>query len=149
MADQRHTCPRRRENFRSVDEGQDQWDPRDDTCTYCGSFNPDKLMQRLEAGDVELGPTDKSYKAYLHNAGGAPFLQTYRTDSKPFAGHFSTEHDWVTRETSQGKFYFQHLSDEQQERFVGLLNEKKLKIGYPGHFYALPFFIVMKPKDAA
>jgi hypothetical protein len=38
------------------------------------------------------------------------------------------------------KFYFQHLDVEQRKKFVDLINEKKLKIGYPGHFYVLPFF---------
>jgi len=40
-----------------------------------------------------------------------------------------------------GKFYFQHLSAEQRTQFVGLLNERKLKIGVPGRFYVLPFFV--------
>lgn len=43
-----------------------------------------------------------------------------------------------------GKFYFQHLSPEQQQEFVQLLNTKQLKIGMPGHFYVLPFFIQRK-----
>jgi hypothetical protein len=41
------------------------------------------------------------------------------------------------------KFYFQHLTDEQMQKFVELMNAKKLNIGYPGHFYVLPYF--MKP----
>lgn len=40
-----------------------------------------------------------------------------------------------------GKFYFQHLSQEQQIKFIDLLNAKKLNLDYPGHFYAKPFFI--------
>jgi hypothetical protein len=39
------------------------------------------------------------------------------------------------------KFYFEHLSQEQQTRFIELLNQRKLKIAHPGHFYVLPFFI--------
>jgi len=42
---------------------------------------------------------------------------------------------------SVGKFYFQHLGDEQKKRFVELVNSKAMKIGYPGHFYVLPFFL--------
>lgn len=41
-----------------------------------------------------------------------------------------------------GKFYFQHLSVDQRYAFLALLKNKALKIGYPGHFYVLPFFIV-------
>lgn len=42
------------------------------------------------------------------------------------------------------KHYFQHLamSDEHRQKFVELLNEKKLSIGVPGHFYVLPYFVV-------
>lgn len=45
-----------------------------------------------------------------------------------------------------GKFYFQHLSDEQRREFVRLLNEKKVAFSHPGRFLVLPFFIqVEKP----
>ena len=43
--------------------------------------------------------------------------------------------------TDNEKFYFQHLGREQRVEFVRLMNEKKLNIGYPGHFYVLPFFV--------
>lgn len=52
---------------------------------------------------------------------------------------------WVKIEPAHGtvhhKFYYQHLSRMQRSEFVALLNEKKINIGYPGHFYSLPFFI--------
>lgn len=35
------------------------------TCSYCGSMNPDTLMEALEAGTVTIGATDKSYKIYV------------------------------------------------------------------------------------
>lgn len=41
----------------------------------------------------------------------------------------------------EGKFYYQHLSEEQRKEFIALLNEKKVSIGYPGYFYVLPFFV--------
>ena len=110
-------------------------------------------MARIEAGTVELGPTDKSYKVYVKNAGGEPFKQTYRqcpppetkiVDGKEIttrcAGPDTCTH-WVTRERDETKFYFQHFTEAQARRFIDLLNEKKLKIGYPGHFYVRPFFI--------
>lgn len=125
----------------------------DNTCSYCGSFNPEALMERIEAGTVELGPTDKNYKVYVKNNGGEPFKQTYRqcppperkvVDGKEIiercAGPDTCTH-WVTRERDETKFYFQHFTEEQARKFIDLLNEKKLHIGYPGHFYIRPFFI--------
>ncbi len=53
---------------------------------------------------------------------------------------------WTTREIEQTKFYFQHLSEEQMRRFIELLNGKKLKLDFPGHFYRLPYFIRTDPK---
>lgn len=99
-------------------------------------------MARLEAGDVELGPTDKSYKVYVRNKGGANFKQTSRNCPKDATctGPADCTH-WTTREMDQTKFYFQHLSSDQCRRFVELLNVLKLKFGYPGHFYVTPFFI--------
>lgn len=41
----------------------------------------------------------------------------------------------------RGKFYFQHLDSDQQQRFIDLLNAGKMKIGMPGHFYSMPFFM--------
>ncbi|MCG5072264.1 hypothetical protein [Paraburkholderia tagetis] len=86
----------------------------EERCSYCGSVSGDSFLAFIEAGG-EVGPTDKSYKAYLHgnDAVRAPGL----------------------------KFYFQHLSPEQRTRFIALLNERKVKIGMPGHFYVLPYFV--------
>jgi len=39
------------------------------------------------------------------------------------------------------KFYFMHLTEDQKQRFVVLLNTQQLNIAYPGHFYVLPYFI--------
>lgn len=71
----------------------------------------------LVEADGEVGPTDKNYKAYLRWDGG------------------------------EAKFYYQHLSPEQMIRFVELLNQKKLKIGYPGRFYVIPYFITLKNQE--
>ncbi len=45
------------------------------------------------------------------------------------------------------KFYFQHFDDADKGKFIDALNAGAVKIGYPGHFYVLPFFIQMKPAD--
>lgn len=43
------------------------------------------------------------------------------------------------------KFYYQHLSIEQRREFVECLNDKRMVLGDPGHFYRLPFFCVPSP----
>jgi len=40
---------------------------------------------------------------------------------------------------SRSKFYFQHLSKEDQIKFLQLYNDRKMKIA-GGGFYVLPFF---------
>lgn len=162
-----------------------QW-PDDGTCHSCGSLNADVFMARLEAGTVRLDPTDKNYKCYVHNDGGAPFKQSFRTDSvekrakkaAEFLGRVRPEYranviadqvragdlslddaadidayaagdkldpmrNWKfeTQEQSQTKFYFEHLSEPQMKRFIELLNEKRIKLNYPGYFYRKPFFV--------
>jgi hypothetical protein len=66
-------CPR------SLDESEHEW-RGNHTCSYCGSLSPDEFFRRVEAGD-EVGPTDKSYKAYLKGA----------SRSKMYFQHFSAE----------------------------------------------------------
>lgn len=136
----KHICPRRSEG--TVFKGLPEHDHyrEDDSCSYCGSLNPDIFMERLEAGDVELGPTDKNYKVYVKNAGGKDFKQTYRNCPDATCGGPDTCEHWITRDRPSTKFYFQHLTDDQKTRFVELINKKKIKIGMPGHFYVLPFF---------
>lgn len=108
-------CPRREEGFGRAKPGEvlDLWRTSHghETCGYCGSMNPDRLMEMLEAGTATLTPTDKDYKVYV---------------------------DW---EGGSGKFYFQHFSEEQKVRFIELLNAKSLQLKAPGHFYRLPFFV--------
>jgi len=94
----------------SAEELQDELVP-DGTCSYCGGINPDLLFKILDNVECTITPTDKSYKAYLD------------VDSKPRA-----------------KIYFQHFTDAHIEKFLQMYNEKKLKLGYPHHFYVLPFF---------
>jgi hypothetical protein len=119
-----HTCPRGAESGRT---GRAVW-CFDDSCSYCGSLHPDIFMERLEAGDVTLSPTDKSYKVYVSaDAGSVKFKQSYRGDGDP-GGCDPTKWVWTVREVPQTKFYFQHLSDSQRTRFVELLNAKKLKL---------------------
>lgn len=145
----------------------------DGSCGYCGSLSPEQFFEAIERGD-EIGPTDKSYKAYVDvpdpNVGtprvvgsasrrpsgdGWIEVTAENRDSLP-VNHYHQNGSFVliqpTSARRQAKFYFQHLSREQQQRFIDLLNEKKVNIGYPGHFYSRPFFIAPpKPRqeDAA
>lgn len=115
MTQNNHQCPRRNDAYSNVSAylTQDTWEGRYGTCSYCGSMHPDSFMKALENGTLTLGPTDKNYKVYVNG-------------------------DATDKAT---KFYFSHLSQEQQKRFLELLKEGKLIIGEPGHFYQLPFFI--------
>lgn len=132
-----HICPRGPECGR---KGDAVWQ-NDDTCSFCGSLNPDLLMERIEAGTVILVPSDKNYKVYVRPESGSPaFRQTFRGEGDPGGGD-PTKWVWTTREVTETKFYFQHLSTPARRRFVELLNQKKLKLDYPGYFYRLPFFI--------
>lgn len=91
------------------------------SCSFCGSLHPDVFMERALAGTITLGPTDKAYKVYVEATEGTDKLDTV-------------------------KFYFTHLSEAQQDEFIAALNAKTLNVGYPGYFYALPFFIGLKDK---
>lgn len=134
-------CERRHESAACLSDDEDYWFP-DNTCSFCGSLNPDVLMARIEVGDVELGPTDKSYKVYVENKGGEKFPQVHsRKCPDVMKCDRRTCTHWTHDTTDHTKFYFMHFSQEQMVRFVELYNQKKLKVGYPGHFYVMPFFM--------
>lgn len=42
------------------------------------------------------------------------------------------------------KFYYQHLSDEQMNEFIGLLNDKKIVFQGGVRFTVLPYFMMWK-----
>jgi hypothetical protein len=138
--------------------GQDSAGP---SCSYCGSLKPDRFMQLVSEG-WWVDPTDKSYKAYL----AQPLTddQVAQARDRWMAGDFvarvraaacadhadnvdqAVEHEWQQMPSASGhgqvvaKFYYQHLSSEQKDQFIELVNTKRMKIGIPGHFYVLPFF---------
>jgi len=148
-------CLRRSESSYGVspirenpDSLNDCWRPDENSCSYCGSMNPDVFMARLENGDIELGSTDKGYKVYVKNAGGDLFRFTHRDDkADKFYGHGHPAHNWITEDRDHTKFYFQHLNDEQMDRFVELYNEQKLKFKGGFGFCVLPFFMKQKSED--
>ena len=117
-------CPRRQEIGSDLSMFKvpqtDEW--REDlTCSWCGSMSPEYLFEAIEAG-CEIGPTDKSYKVYVKVVEGITFNLP---DGMP-------------------KFYFQHFNEEECIKFIELFNNKQLNIGYPGHFYVIPFFMTIK-----
>lgn len=159
----------RRDDFGGMGDrfpGPDEW--RDDgTCSYCGSMNPDEMMRGIRDGTLELGPTDKGYKAYVGdanpNAGKPRIITVTNRDCFGEDGWLLVTEEnvgslpdpeyarrcymgrWVRlgpdSATRQRKFYFQHMSEEQRREFIELLNAGTVRIGYPGYFYVTPFFI--------
>lgn len=111
-------CPRRRENPSSytIFPGEDSWETRGGLythCSYCGSLNPDTLLELIQGGLCTVGPTDKNYKAYIAVIGGEDHI----------------------------KFYYQHFSEDQKLQFFNMYRDQTVMLGYPGYFYVLPYFI--------
>lgn len=159
-------CPRKAEATMGVQrEHKTHWRP-DGTCSYCGSISPDMLFAAIEAG-AQLGPTDKSYKVYVdlpHPDAGKPCVLGSANFEQKGEGWVEITPEnradlplddyqrknyrdgtWVHVTTrgpiNHAKFYFQHLSEAEMQRFVDLFNARKLNIGFPGHFYVEPFFM--------
>lgn len=169
------SCPRRMGEYGPWEraEGQDAWttghgvvgqDAVGLSCSFCGSLQPDRFMELVREG-WEVGPTDKSYKAYLRqpltpeeeaqqkadwiqrDAVAQAVRELGERDGKA-AEQIAADLDeqWAKFPHSSGgpeaKFYYQHLSVEQQDEFIALHNERRMKISYPGHLYVLPYFAV-------
>lgn len=169
------TCPRRIHEMGpwARGEGLDTWrpgrsrgggEPAGPECSFCGSLHPDRFMDLVRDGWI-VGPTDKSYKAYLESpltddekaarrerwmTGDSIALALRRAGEREgwtperIQDDLDTEWDRVAEAWLHGsttaKFYYQHLSDEQRGEFIDLVNTGRMKIGYPGHFTAAPFF---------
>lgn len=152
-----HTCPRRADHYSpaALESERDSY-REDGTCSFCGSLNPDQFMSHVEAG-TELGPTDKNYKVYIdvpnRDVGKPVFTQGHTNPTPADVERMKADPTWAevrprVWERTQpagpimhAKFYFQHLTPSQCVRFVELLNAGKVKIGEPGRFYVMPFFI--------
>lgn len=156
-------CPRRNESPIADEYGDgsptpDHWRTNSDenpgstgagmrACSYCGSMHPDDLMKAIVDDGWELGPTDKNYKVYVHERPEPTIDELEQQALDRLARQKSGEAMPPHVPNRHHKFYFQHFNEAQQVRFIGLLNAGTLKIGYPGRFYALPFFIGRKPKE--
>jgi len=137
---QKQTCPRRISEPGPWErtENLDSWrlgtsfvkytnDPAFLSCSFCGSLHPEQFLSFV-AQNWTVVPTDKNYKAYL----GRPI------ETRPLLEGSELTIDFE----EVGKFYFQHLSTEQQERFSELLNIGQMRLAYPGHFYRRPYFLI-------
>ena len=178
MSSEHQTCPRRTGELGpwSRNTGEDKWRTDRDgtrTCSFCGSLHPEDFFKAIKEG-CELGPTDKNYKVYVDLVEPHPdelrVVSVINWDPDPERikreGWKKPDKALLERDgwsygdgvkwmqlsrrgpRKFGKFYFQHLTPEQQQEFVKLLNDKQLKIGYPGFFYRLPYFVRMgKPSE--
>ena len=159
-------CPRRREVPRHmrVTLPPDHW-RADSTCSWCGSLSPTKFFEAVDAG-CQIGPTDKTYKAYvdLPNPDAGKIVEIGRrsgaafdmdgqptrddlTDEEKAAGRYNRPITGEADPHIHAKFYFQHLSQADRDRFIKLHNADKMNIGFPGHFYTMPFFCRPMPES--
>ena len=88
---QGHTCPRRAELgvplAYAQTTGTDEYERRGDSrgCSYCGSMHPGDFMDAVRAG-VEIGPTDKNYKAYVGDRGKFYYQHLSVAQQEEFVG---------------------------------------------------------------
>lgn len=160
-------CPRQGEATMSSQlSHQSKWEERTEglACSYCGSMHPDAFFKAI-SDKCELGPTDKDYKVYVEVPDprvGEPWIYSvanfkFNERSVLVTGENINQYNKITdfqellgKWVEVGlrpaklskKFYFYHLSEEEQLKFIDLLNRKEVNIGIPGYFYVLPFFAV-------
>lgn len=136
----------------------------DGTCSYCGSITEERFFECADAG-MKITPTDKSYKAYVDmpdpavgqprvisssnfERQGSILVTAENIDTLPLdqwqRAHYLEDKNWVeigtTSAIKTAKFYFQHLSDEGQTKFIEYLNGQKFSLATPGYFYSTPYF---------
>lgn len=168
-------CPRRAEAPIQL-QGPDRWRDRASfaggigpSCSYCGSLKPETFMDRVRDGWI-VGPTDKSYKAYLSQPYTAEQLERIKTGDAIWKtarqvsleqgmaedrataaadAHWNKYEAPVRKGVQVAKFYYQHLSESQRHEFIELHNARTMQIGYPGRFYVLPFFCQLPPTGPA
>lgn len=130
------------------------------TCSYCGSIQPDVLLDRLRGGWF-IEPSDRPERAYLNQpytdtelavvkvnntgwrAARQLLLDQGATDDQATA---AADAWWNDNEAGEhrghtvAKIYFSHLDTRQQHEFVELYNNGTMLLTYPGHFYVRPEF---------
>jgi hypothetical protein len=160
MADPTQTCPRRMTDFGPWprDPDLDTWTTGHgligqseigQSCSFCGSLHPDRFMELVREGWI-VGPTDKPYKAYLERpftaeeiaSRKAAYMARFAGLSEQAVAELGEQYDreFTSVGSTVAKFYFQHLTVEQQDEFIALHNAHRIKFGPPGGFYVTPFF---------
>lgn len=163
-------CRRRAESGLAVAKcgGPDKWSMRDGYrhCSYCGSLAPEHVFEAIDAG-MKITPTDKSYKIYVDmpDARAGELKITGMRNTPPLPSEIglwekvteanlsdvvaegwmaSNLGSWMMKTPRPAalhdKFYFQHFGDDDIDRFIALLNGKRVNLAEPGYFYVLPFF---------
>ena len=128
-----------------------------------------KLFEAIEL-ECEIGPTDKQYKIYVDLIEPNPdelrvvsaitfdpptdelesgkWLRADPAILQKDGWSTGTGYKWMQVQKRGprkfGKFYFQHFNEEERRRFFDLYISKKMKIGVPGYFYVLPFFMTRR-----
>ena len=133
-------------------------------CSFCGSLDPGDFMAAVLEGHP-LATTMKDYKVYavlpnpiagqevLKSTSGGPTMsygKLLRDDFTPeelAAGRYELKTYGPAPATAQVKFYWRHLSERQQLRFVGLLNDGLVNFEGGFGFSHLPFFVGVKGRD--
>jgi hypothetical protein len=172
-------CPRRAEAPNRV-PGPDRWRntpalvdasaAAGPTCSYCGSLEPGRFLDLIEAGWL-LEATAKDYKAYLHRRLSEQEIAQRQQDwlagtvaqavrrVEEAAGKTPDEidlllarrwekerGDWAAT-CAEAKMYYQHLSVEQKRRFIELFNNRTMQFTRLGRFTVDPYFCVAQPPD--
>lgn len=153
-------CPRRIEGPFAYHDGDDDWHARDGylACSYCGSMHPDDFFQAIEDGHMIIG-TDKNYKVYVEmpnplagktveiGSESGPAFDREGKPNKPdlslaekASGHYQRKIMGTASTTVQAKFYFQHLDEDGQNRFIALYNEHRINLEPRFGLYRAPYF---------
>ena|SRR5215469_8204438 len=107
-----HTCPRRIEDFR---------------------YRPS--ADAANADTWSLGP----YKGVCSYCGSITPEALFKAIEEG-AEVTPTDKSYKIYIEGNRKFYFQHLSEEDRDRFIQLHNDHKIKLAHPGYFYVKPYF---------
>ena len=157
-------CPRKAEATMAVQLAHETHWREDGTCSYCGSLSQEKFFEAVER-ECRITPTDKNYKVYVDLPNpdvGQPAIYSSANFEKTDDGWIKVTLDnvealpiapnqrdfylgqWVkvepAHETLHRKFYFQHLSQEGRDRFIELVNAKRINFANPGYLYVMPYF---------
>lgn len=121
-------------------------------------MHPDDFFAAIEAGAMLIG-TDKNYKVYVETthpkAGqriqtGSESGPAFDHEGKPnksdltwmerLCGRYERKLYGTAPATRQVKFYWQHLDDAGQDRFIQLYNDKRINIEPRFGLYRAPYF---------